>query len=323
MENEATTTTNTTTKPATNVAVLHPNDVELRARARAVMDRDGLTLRSVASKLNVSHRALKRWLDGAASVKEASRVASSIKQWLDGSRSAAPARDEVYVETRSSKLVTDALSYTKAMGKMACIYGGPGVGKTCAIRQFKRVESPVWSATMNAAITTVVPVLEHIAEAVGLPEPSGGARRIHQAICRQVADLGGILVIDEAQHLRTAAIEAVRSIHDETGVAIALVGNENVYAAITGGSRQAHFAQIYSRIGMRVPLTRPKLEDVRTLVGKRWGVKDDAVIAELAKLAAHPGGLRSVTQIVSACAKLGKVTVEAVRANCRVTGQEL
>lgn len=316
---EATPATNA--PASSNVVALHPNDVELRARARAVMERDELTFRAAAARLDVSHAALNRWLDGRSSMKEAHRVAAAVTRWLDAERS--PARDEVYVETKSSKLVTDALSYAKAMGKMACIYGGPGVGKTCALRHFRRLESPVWLATMNAAITTVVPALEHVAEAVGLPDPTGGARRIHQAICRQIANLGGILVIDEAQHLRTGAIEAIRSLHDETGVAIALVGNENVYAAITGGSRQAHFAQIFSRIGMRVPLTRPKVEDVRALVGTRWGVKDDDVIDELAKVATHPGGLRLVTQIMGMVAKRGRVTVTAIKSACRVVGAEL
>lgn len=323
MEANGTTQDTSSSNTPDNVVALNPNDVESRARLRAIMDRDSVALRAMAGKLDVTPKSLSRWLDGTSPVRESAKVGSAAKRLLDSQRASSPARDEVYVETKTSRLVTDALSYTKAMGKMACIYGGPGVGKTCAVRQFRRVDSPVWVPTMNAAITTVVPVLEHIAEAVGLPEPTGGARRIHNAICKQVADLGGIIVIDEAQHLRTAALEAIRSIHDETGVGIALVGNENVYAAITGGSRQAHFAQIFSRIGMCVPLTRPKREDVRALVLSRWGVKDDAVIDELAKIAAHPGGLRSVTQIVSACAKLRKITVDGIRAAYRVTGQEI
>src|ERR1035437_1267786 len=51
---------------------------------------------------------------------------------------------------------------------------------------------------------------------------------------------GGLLVIDEAQHLSVAALDQIRSIHDATDLGIALVGNQQVYARLTGGNRAAY-----------------------------------------------------------------------------------
>jgi DNA transposition AAA+ family ATPase len=316
-------TTNGHDDSHSNVVPLRTDDGELRARARAAMDRDALTLRGLAGKTDLSPPALGRWLDGESKAKEAQTVGDRIARWLDES-GPLPASQKDYVETRSSELITSALSFAKANGDLVCIYGGPGVGKTRSVEYFKTRERNVWVATMHSAVTTVVPVLEEIAEALGLPDQGGGARRLHQTIRRHVAGLRGLLIIDEAQHLRTPAIEAIRSLHDATNVGVALVGNESVFTRITGGARQAHFAQIYSRIGMRVGLAKPKADDVRMLVAKRWGVDDPEVLAELERVAAQPGALRLVTKIMSLCAKRGTpITVDAVRRARKLLGAEV
>jgi DNA transposition AAA+ family ATPase len=169
---------------------------------------------------------------------------------------------------------------------------------------------------MTPATAAIVPALEEIAEAVGIRHTSGGARAISRAICDRVDGLDGLIVIDEAQHLKTASIEQIRSMHDATGVGVALVGNESVYARITGGGRTAAFAQISSRIGMRVYLNKPELEDVRRLAKARWNVTDAAVVDVLERVSSQPGGLRLVTKVMRSVTanKRKEVTADRVRA---------
>lgn len=229
---------------------------------------------------------------------------------------------EPFVETKSAELVLSALAYAKANQDMVCVYGSPGVGKTRAIRHFAAAYEHVWVTTMTPSISTVVPALEEIAESVGLKEPTGGARRISHAIRRRVGGLPGVLIIDEAQHLKTAALEEIRSLHDAAEIGIALVGNEAVYARITGGGRLATFAQLYSRIGMRVHLDGPHARDVRAIAGQH-GIKDAAVLDILERAAQQPGALRLVGKIASLLKAKKTVTADAARAACDLLGVEV
>lgn len=233
------------------------------------------------------------------------------------------ARKHAFVETRSAEAICSALAYAKANGDMVCIFGAPGVGKTESIAHFSSSYDHVWVATMTPAISTVVPALEEIAEACGLREPSGGARRIARAIRSKVAHLPGVLIIDEAQHLKTAALEEIRSLHDATGIGIALVGNEAVYSRITGGGRQSTFAQLFSRLGMRVPLGPPDARDVAAIAAQH-GIKERSVLEVLESAGKQPGGLRIVRKIAaSMVASKAKMTADAAHTACDLLGVEV
>ena len=81
-----------------------------------------------------------------------------------------------------------------------------------------------------------------------------------------------VIVIDEAQHLKYAALEEIRSLTDdnpmtgEHGVGVVLIGNSEVYSRLQG-RQQAQFAQLFSRIRMQREYTTRKVkeDDVRKL----------------------------------------------------------
>lgn len=226
-----------------------------------------------------------------------------------------------FVETESSEQIGSALAYAQASGDMVCIHGGPGIGKTHTIRKFVAAYDNVWVATIRPATAAVVPALEEIALAVGLEECGGGARRIGRAIEARVRGLRGIIILDEAQHLSMAAIEEVRSLHDATGVAIALVGNETVYARLTGRSRASHFAQLFSRLGLRLGIPHPTAKDVRQ-IAKRWSV-DEKGLDLLEQIASRPGALRAVVKVLRLAAKGSRViTADHIHTACARLGME-
>ncbi len=88
----------------------------------------------------------------------------------------------------------------------------------------------------------------------------------------------------------------MRALHDETGIGLALVGNEMVYAKLSGGGgvRATYLAQLYSRVGKRLHLTRPTAGDISVLC-KPWELKK-AELAYLTKIAAKAGALRGVVK---------------------------
>lgn len=287
-DTDMTDTTNTETKDGGNI----------REQAREAMQREDLSLRDLAKELEVSHPMLSRYLEGSPSASLSEALEPALQQWLEKLATRPAAERERFVETASAEKICSTLAYAQAYGDMVAIYGGPGVGKTRSIYHYRSQRPNVWIATITPATAAVVPALEEVSEAVGLPDANGGARRLSRAIRQKVFAIGGLLIIDEAQHLSMAAVEELRAIHDFAEVGLALVGNEVSYARLAGGgNRSAHFAQITSRLGMRLYLRRPDERDVESLA-RRYGVTSKKSLELLERIAAKPGALRSVVKVL-------------------------
>lgn len=301
----------------------------LRDRMRAQMTRDGLSQAATAREIGISASALNQWLQGkyAGSNDE---VEARIDTWLaarerrDATATAMPAPPEFF-RSPSAEKVVNALSYAQTAGDIVCIYGNPGVGKTKSFRHYRDTNPSVWIATMSPDSAGLVPCLEEVAEAIGLRDAGGGARRIARAIRRKIEGTRGLLIIDEAQHLSTAALEELRiAIHDATGIGLVFAGNPEVYSRLTGGNRSMRFAQIFSRIGMRLFIPRPTVGDVRALAAA-WGVKGAPEVELLKEVAAEPGALRGASKVLAlaAMASDSQITLAALRqARINLGGQE-
>lgn len=308
-----------------NVVPLHP---DLRQKVQAAMRREGLSLRQVAQDLGSSDRALSRWLDGQT-VRAAAEIEAAALTWL---REHGRARGlEPFVETYSAERILSGLAYAQAFGDLVAIYGGPGVGKTRSIQHYQGLYQNVWVVTLSPSCAGVVPALEEICEAVGLSDATGGARRLARAIRSRVIGAEGLLILDEAQHLSQAAIEEIRSLHDwcragdeEHAVGVALVGNETVYSRLTGPSRSAHFAQLFSRIGMRIYLAKPTPGDVRALA-REYKLTDKGCLALLERVAERPGALRGVVKALRLARRSGEgaIDLSTLQAAVQSLGVEL
>lgn len=284
------------------VATLHPEERDLLAELAEIQAADPkLTQAEIARQSGVSAARINQWMRGRYGGNVA-QVEAEIARWIDQYRErklreqALPAAPE-WVATPSAARVQQALGYAQIAGDVAVIYGGAGIGKTTAIREYQRTAPNVWCATMTPATATVVPALEEVGDAVGLREIGGGAARIQRAIIRRIQHTQGLLIVDEAQHLGVPALDAMRSLHDATGIGLALVGNESVYARMTGGTRAAYLDRLYSRIGKRVRLTAASAADIAALLDA-WRVELRPCRRLLAEIASRPGGLRGLTKVL-------------------------
>lgn len=230
-----------------------------------------------------------------------------------------------FVPTNTARRILDSLGYAMREEDLAVIYGEPGVGKTRTIQHFReqleeQKSAHVWVVTISPSISTVVPMLTSIANAVGVVTHESGARRLHDAISAKLASArSAILIVDEAQHLRKPALEELRAIHDSSERAVALVGNEEVYR------RLAQHPQLHSRVGVRLKLSRPKEEDVRRYVVTRWAVNgfklDEEAFHLLDQISQLPGAMRLVTKVMKAADK--ERTAKGVRTACKMLGVDL
>jgi DNA transposition AAA+ family ATPase len=230
-----------------------------------------------------------------------------LRAWADEIEAGSSTFDTVdpeWVETPTAKEIAAALTFAAQTPTLAVIYGGAGVGKTTTLCQFRRSTPNVWLVTASQFSVTPTAILQKVSEAVDYWGGPSRTDTLAKEVMNRMRDAmeynksKGLLIIDEAQHLNARALDGLRSLHDETGIGLAFVGNETVFARMKGGGmRAAAFAQIYSRVGRRLHITQPKEEDVDVIL-ESWGISGRKERDYAQRIASLPGGLRQLVQLI-------------------------
>ncbi len=231
------------------------------------------------------------------------KVAQKVKLWLDAReeqaamQSALPA-DLGFQHTQTAGEIITRLNFAQTCGDFALIAGGPGIGKTAAIYQYQKTRPRVTVATMAPSTKSIVSMLSCVVDAMDGALLSSSTTKLAIRLRKSIGDgAGALLIIDEAQQLSELAIEELRAIHDETGIGLALVGNEEIYTRLDGAARQAVFAQVTSRIGVKFKRNRPTKKDVDLMIDA-LGYENASSRKFLHKIATKPGALRGVKKCV-------------------------
>lgn len=271
-----------------------------QTQIKLIIEEKGFSQNQIAKESGVSASAISGYLKGTYAG-DTESIEEKLKKWITANTRKKEKYNTLlsipkWIELPSSKKVISVLEYAQAAGDIGVIYGCAGVGKTCTINHYADTNPNVWIATMTSAHAGVAPCLEEISLALDMRGTPGRSARLLREVFKRVRDTSGLLIIDEAQHLLPAALEVIRSIHDAGGIGVVLCGNESVYSMFTGGGAMtATFAQLFSRIGKRLRLTRPLKKDILG-VARAFGVvgkKEDQVIWEIGK---KPSGLRGVVK---------------------------
>lgn len=217
-------------------------------------------------------------------------------------RSPSPPQAE-WITTPTAGRIVGALSFAQAMPDIAAVYGGPGTGKTITARHYAATGANVWVATMTPATAGVVPALEEVCAALGVPAANGAAP-LHRAIVRRVAGSGGLLIVDEAHMLTPAALDQLRGIHDAGGIGLAILGSRDLHARMAGGESAPALERLRARIGRKLALAGSVPADAEA-VADAWGITDESARKLLGEVAAKAGGLRNVVKLLRLAAMQG------------------
>jgi DNA transposition AAA+ family ATPase len=300
----------------------------MRAVVRAAMQRGGASQAVVARQIGVSGSTLSQWLS-ASYAGNSDAVADKVAAW-DANRQAGAAINAAstaaWVDTTANRQVEDALLFAQEAGAIAVVYGGAGLGKTTAVKRYAERNPNVWRVTATPATSGLMAMLEGVASALELRDIQNRPSAYASEIVRRLTGTRGLLVVDEAQHVGTQALEELRSIHDAAGVGLVMVGNESVYARLTGGNRKATFAQLFSRVAFKLRVGTPTRADTDAIL-TAWGV-DGAPEREWAhQVATLPGGLRGLAHTLRQARMFtsqedGAVDLRALQAAWRNLGGE-
>lgn len=260
-----------------------------------------LSWSDMAARLGIPQGTLSSF--GVNSYKgDQAKIAAQIERWFtaeieqDALRRATPIEPPRFIPTRAAKQITGTLHWAKR-GKIVVIATSPGFGKTSTVRQFAADVPQTWLATMAPSTAGVATMLAEILDAMGERDARGSPQMLVKRIKDRLRNTGGLIILDDAQHLTQAALDELRGLHDVTGIGIAMVGNAGLLSRLEGGSRHVAFAQLFSRVSMRIVQNLAYTEDGVAL-GRAWGIDDEKILGWLGDLTAKPGGLRGVSMVI-------------------------
>lgn len=226
------------------------------------------------------------------------------------------------IETETARKIIAALVIARELQDVTVICGAQGVGKTCAAlayveqawepwRHFSGVALPgnvgAWYVAADPAASGLVPMLKRVCEAVSAApaERADGAADLHDKIVRRIERSGGVLIIDEAQHLAPAALEQLRAIHDACRIGLVLIGSHELAARLMDG-KAVGLDGLRARIGQRLNIAGNTPEDAAKLADA-WGVLTVAGRKALTEVATGSGGLRTAVKALRLAAMRSRI----------------
>lgn len=229
------------------------------------MQQHSLSQTAMAKEIGCSSSALSAYRSGkyATPEKITQRIAEVMQ--LNERKKLAP-KAPVYAVTTVTEYVTQAIAYAHMRGVVTVAYGDAGVGKTTAVNHYLQDNQLAIGITIIPTYASLTGVNELLSDVLGVRERTD--RKITRDIIGKLKDSRRVIIVDEAQHLTTRAIEHLRSISDLSGVGVCFVGNEQIYTKLLG-SRKADYAQLFSRIAMKkaVMVSTNTLDDIRRVFG--------------------------------------------------------
>ncbi len=297
------------------------NQEWLRERVSTVLKAGYTTLR-LAVESGAKATAIEHWLDGRSD----SQVDLSIGAWCEQIEVRARDARPGFVMTPTARSIVAALETARAVPTIAIIYGPAGIGKTeTALHYANDAESigqsRVFYCMCSKSRRSVVGALDMVAEAVQAYASAHQARQLEDAIKGRLRN-GDLVIIDEAQHLRPDALDALRYFNDACGVGIAYMGNERVYRDIHDHGNASKFAQLDSRFGKRLRLTTPSEADIDALLDS-WNVRGIAERDFSVSMGTRDGGIRSLSRVLDIAWKIrgaGCITLDHLVAAAEETG---
>jgi DNA transposition AAA+ family ATPase len=273
----------------------------LRQRVRDYAAAHAVSLKSIGTLCGVAGEStFSAWVSGKYKG-DNDGVEKKVRIWLRNEdqvsrqRAILPA-DIKFAQTPTAVKFLTALEYAQALPDIVVISGGSGVSKTSAVEHYAETRPNVWLLTAEPLLSSHSKMMEYLREQLGIPET--GRHKVSRAVAQKLRGTRGLIILDEAQHLTPKCLDQMRSVYDRAHIGLAIVGNEDVWGRIDGGGN-SKYAQVFSRVGMRVTVARPTAKDIDVLLDTAGvtGVKNRAILKTIGQM---PGGLRGIVKTLRA-----------------------
>ncbi len=195
-------------------------------------------------------------------------------------RAAAPKIKTDFVETSVAARIWEVAYITHMDGEIGVLVGKAGIGKTKGCKRYAELndDACVYLCANKSWTARVLfrKILESVDGAI-----TGNLSQLFDNAVTKLKGSGRMFIVDQAEYLPHTALEMLRSLHDDSGVSVLLVGLVSLYHNLRqeGGKNE----QIYSRVGIYHNLEAPmSAEDAAMLFSAMTGRV--APVGELNKL---------------------------------------
>ena len=245
-------------------------------------------------------------------ISPADEIEQKLSAWfaaLDAERVGSQAAAEAFIETAVSRKIWDGFEQARELCELVEIAAPPGTGKTYAAEQYlaqcRKLEGfgcPVWRITLSEFSLSLKSVLCLIGVELNASAANVGIADIEA----KTEGRGGLLIVDEAQHIGDAhlmhginILNGLRYFTEKKLFGIAFLSNGEIYRRVAG----AKHAQLSSRMeAWRVEVRTVPDEDV-DLIMTAWGISGKPAREWCIKKAKGAGGLRALTSAFKLAAR--------------------
>lgn len=270
---------------------------ELIGRVAEIATVNNWNKAEVARRASMANGTFSQWFSGKYNGRY-DQQNEVIARWLDAVADQAGLAAQIpvgpgFLKLKTTMSIISTLRWAQMAPDLVAITLAAGNGKTFACRHYASVTPKVSMATISPNNKTVHGMLMELCAALDVQEhnPAKFVRAIGRKLERSGA--GSLLIIDEAQHLTDESVNQLRYFLDVNGCGIALVGNDEVYARFTKKSDGPSYAQLKSRIGRRLKLDKPEVDDVQRYI-EAWDITDPVIMRELHGIGRKEGALRQI-----------------------------
>ena len=147
--------------------------------------------------------------------------------------------------------ILELFELCRLMGCQAAITGDSGIGKSDIAEKYTEKRSvDTTLITLGVAVSCVGTLLELIANELHLPY-GRSKRELSDRIVERLRYSSRLFIFDESHFLTWQMFEALRYIHDESGVPIVYLGQPRLYSQMKGKGGLFLYDQIVGRLGIR------------------------------------------------------------------------
>lgn len=224
------------------------------------MESSGKSRQQVAKETGLSAAAISQFLNqkyGGDNEEIARTITNYMK--LAKKRISLNRHTCFYEELANTQKVVFACSYAHTRNDITLVFGDAGAGKTTALEYYKDNNAGVVMVTANSCTASATAVLNMICQKTG-KSITGRKDMMMNSLINYFRGSNRLVIIDEADHLTLAALQAVRNLNDDAGVGIVLAGNNKIYNQMLIGSKSSELQQLKTRI-----IVRRKVENLYTL----------------------------------------------------------
>lgn len=293
-------------EPSAKFLAKHPGDEvglwrDLRSRVVDIAAQHGWTKSETGKRIGMAESSFSLWFSGTLDgVLENANV--TVSRWLDAVDeasdvvSALPQSPEFFT-THAAAEIHKTLLLAQTISGFVTITLDAGRGKTMACENYRRVKPHVHMVTLHEKATTVTGAMNMLARQFGIRVFNQG--EVVETIGERLKRSGSsLLIIDEAQHADSRAVNQFRHFPDKYNCGVAMVGNAGIRRRISqDGPNAASRDQIVSRIDKNLKRDHGRDQDVRAFI-EAWGISDASCIRFLFGIGMKGGALRQIDRTI-------------------------